>query len=236
MRILNSEEKISTGVSPAELLFGNTVNLGRELMRRPLKEISQPATDGQTVPVQKALSSYMENMLQCQKRLIEVAQATQLERDSHHMSGFNPDFTEFPVNSYVLLDHPEGNRPKLSTKLKGPYQVINLIGSIYTIQNLLTGKNFDTHIANLRPFNYDSSRTDPKDVAMHDQQEFVLHEVLAHRGDRYRRSTMEFLVRWEGFGPEFDSWEPYSNLRDTEKLISYLSTNRLKALISQKHK
>jgi hypothetical protein len=229
MRILNSEEKTSTGVSPAELLFGNTVNLGRELLRRPIVAAGNP------IPAQ-TLSEYMENMLRCQKRLIEVAQTTQLEKDTHHMSGFDPDFTEYPVNSYVLLDHPEGNRPKLSTKLKGPYQVVNLIGSTYTIQDLLTGKNFDTHISNLRPFNYDASRTDPKEVAMHDQHEFVLQEVLAHRGDKYRRSTMEFLVRWEGFGPVFDSWEPYSNLRDTEKLLVYLSANRLKTLIPQKHK
>jgi transposase InsO family protein len=34
MRIMNSEEKVSTGVSPAELLFGNTVNLGRQLLYR----------------------------------------------------------------------------------------------------------------------------------------------------------------------------------------------------------
>ena len=47
---------------------------------------------------------------------------------------------------------------------------------------------------------------------------------------------MEFKVRWEGFGPEFDSWEPYSNLRDTDKLLSYLIQNKLKSLIPQKHK
>jgi len=100
---------------------------------------------------------------------------------------------------------------------------------------LLDGTNFDTHISNLRPFNYDTSRTDPKVVAMHDQQEFVLEEILAHKGDRHRRGTMEFLVRWEGFGPEHDSWEPYANLRHTEKLIDYLSQNRLKTLIPQTH-
>jgi transposase InsO family protein len=230
MRILNSEEKTSTGVSPAELLFGNTVNLGRELLRRPVKDASE-----ESIP-NRNLGVYMEQMLQNQRRLIEVAQATQLKKDTHHMSGFDPDFTEYPVNSYVLLDHPEGNRPKLNTKLKGPYQVINITGSVYTIQDLLSGKNFDTHISNIRPFNYDASRTDPKEVAMHDQQEFVLSEVLAHRGDKTRRSSMEFLVRWEGFGPEFDSWEPYANLRDTEKLLIYLSANRLRTLIAQKHK
>jgi transposase InsO family protein len=231
MRILNSEEKTSTGVSPAELLFGNAVHLGRELLRRP----SALTTAGEILP-NKSLGAYMENMLLNQRRLIEVAQATQLKKDLHHMSGYDPDFTEFPVNSYVLLDHPEGNRPKLNAKLKGPYQVVNLIGSTYTIQDLLSGKNFDTHISNLRPFNYDTSRTDPKDVAMHDQQEYVLEKVITHRGEKSRRKSMEFLVRWEGFGPEFDSWEPYTNLRDTEQLLVYLSSNKLKTLIPQKHK
>jgi transposase InsO family protein len=228
MRILNSEEKSSTGVSPAELLFGNAVHLGRELLRRPHTQPNINTSD--------SLGTYMENMLHNQRRLIEIAQATQLKKDTHHMSGYDPDFTEFPINSYVLLDHPEGDRPKLNTKLKGPYQVVNLIGSTYTIQDLLTGKNFDTHISNLRPFNHDTSRTDPKEVAMHDQQEYVLDSVLDHRGEKSRRKTMEFLVRWEGFGPEFDSWEPYSNLRDTEKLLVYLLANRLKTLIPQKHK
>jgi transposase InsO family protein len=228
MRILNSEEKTNTGVSPAELLFGNTVDLGRELLRRPLKQSSgdQPIV----------LTDYMENLLAKQKVLLEIAQETQRKHDTHHMSGFDPEFTEYPINSYVLLNHPEGDRPKLKTKLKGPYQVVNRVGSTYTIQDLLNGKNFDTHISNLVPFNYDTSRTDPKEVAMHDQEEFVLHKVLAHRGDKFRRKTMEFKVRWEGFGPEFDSWEPYSNLRDTDKLLSYLLQNKLKSLIPQKHR
>lgn len=177
----------------------------------------------------------MENLLAKQKVLLEIAQETQRKHDTHHMSGFDPEFTEYPINSYVLLNHPEGDRPKLKTKLKGPYQVVNRVGSTYTIQDLLNGKNFDTHISNLVPFNYDTSRTDPKEVAMHDQEEFVLHKVLAHRGDKFRRKTMEFKVRWEGFGPEFDSWEPYSNLRDTDKLLSYLLQNKLKSLIPQKH-
>jgi hypothetical protein len=228
MRIMNAEEKMNTGVSPAELLFGNSVDLGRELLRKPSAQVG---------PVkQRDLHTHMEQLLSSQKRLIEVAQATQEKHDTHHMSGFDPDFSEYPINSYVLLDHPEGNRPKLNTRLKGPYQVVNFIGSTYTIQDLLTGKNFDTHITNLRPFNYDTSRTDPKEVAMHDQQEFVLGDVLAHRGDKNRRQTMEIEVRWEGFGPEHNSWEPYSNLRHTEKLIAYLSANRLKSLIPQAHR
>jgi len=111
------------------------------------------------------------------------------------MSVYDSNFTEFPINSYVLLNPPEGNRPKLSPKKKGPYRVVNLIGSKYTIQDLLTSKNFDIHISKLSPFNFDPTRTDPKVIAMDDAQEFLMDSVLSHRGDRNQRSSMEFLVK-----------------------------------------
>ena len=225
-RIFNSEEKERTGVSPAELLFGNAVHLGRQLLRTPIS----------TSNSKLKLSDHMSGLLSRQATLIEVAQETQSKFDSHHMSGFDPDFTEFPVNSYVLLEHPNGARSKFQTRKQGPYQVINIIGSTYTIQDLLSGKNFDTHISNLTPFNYDSTRVDPKEIAMHDSQEFVLDVILDHRGDRTRRKTMEFKVRWLGFTPEYDSWEPYANLRDTDKLLQYLRSNKLKSLIPNKFK
>ena len=222
MRILNSEEKTNTGLSPAEILFGNTVDLGRRILHEPFEsspDSSQP------------LSVYMEKLLADQASLIQVAQATQLKHDTHHMSTFSPNFTEFPVNSYVLLDPPEGSRSKLQTRKKGPYQVVNSVGSKYVLQDLLSGKNFETHYTNLSPFNFDEDRTSPTDVAMHDEQEFLIDKIIAHRGDRTRRSTMEFLVKWTGFGDTYDSWEPYANLRDTSSLSEYLAANRLRSLL-----
>jgi hypothetical protein len=222
MRILNSEEKQSTGLSPAEILFGNAVSLGRHIIHAPV-----PQSDSSSEP----LSEYMEKLLQRQSILIEVAQATQLKHDSHHMSNFDPAFTEFPINSYVVLDPPEGRRPKLQTRKKGPYQVINIVGSKYVLQDLLSGKNFETHISNLAPFNFDPSRTDPVKEAMNDSQEFLIEAILGHRGDKRRRKTMEFLVKWDGFKDSYNSWEPYEGLRDTAKLTEYLSNNKLKSLL-----
>jgi transposase InsO family protein len=228
MRILNSEEKTRTGVSPCELLFGNSINLNRRLLREPVVVDS-------TAP-SKRLSDHMENMLQQQATLIEVARKTQAQFDTHHMSVFDPNFTEFPVNSYVLLEHPEGPPHKLKMQKRGPYQVVNNTGSKYTIQDLVTGKMSDTHISNLSPFLYDPNQTDPLDIAMKDQEEFFIDSIINHRGDRNSRKTMEFLVRWRGYGPKNDTWEPYSGLRDTDQLILYLRKNRLKSLIGNKHK
>ena len=37
------------------------------------------------------------------------------------------------------------------------------------------------------------------DVAQQNEQELIVDGILAHRGNHYRRSTMEFLVQWAGY-------------------------------------
>ena len=142
-RILNSEEKTRTGISPAELLFGNAIDLNKHFLYQPIPDTSKPRD--------KNLPEYFEKLLDRQKVLIEVAQENQHKFDTQHrMSKYDPNFTEFPINSYVLLEHPGGNRKKLQTKKQGPFQVVNIVGSTYTIQNLINHKTMDVHISTLR--------------------------------------------------------------------------------------
>jgi transposase InsO family protein len=225
-RIMNSAEKVTTGVSPAELLFGKMLDLDRELLRKPVV----PTVEREDRP----LSDYMQTLLTQQSAILEAARANQLEHDTHHLSEFDPNFSEYPINSYVLVDPPEGKRPKLSMRKKGPYLVVSINKAIYKLRDLLTGKEFSLHISNLAPFRYDSTRTDPKDVAMHDALEFEIEQILSHRGSRYKRKEMEFLVRWRGFSQEHDSWEPYTGLRDTTQLLEYLERQGFKNLLPKK--
>ena len=105
--------------------------------------------------------------------------------------------------------------------------------SIYTIEDLVSGT---THIHNLRPFNYDPDRTSPLTVAQHNEQEFVVESIISHRGNHNKRSTMEFKVRWAGFGESCDTWEPYKALLHVDKLHDYLRTHAMKTLIPRYHK
>ena len=130
--------------------------------------------------------------------------------------------TELPLHSYVLFSPPVGRSDKLVPRHRGPYQVMHISVAIYTIQDLVNGKVIVTHIHNLRPFNDDEERTDPVAVAQQYALEFVIEEVLAHRGDRAKRSTLVFRIRWSGFGEESDSWEPYKTLMHAELLHRYL--------------
>jgi hypothetical protein len=95
----------------------------------------------------------------------------------------------------------------LLPKHKGPYQVIGRDQSIFIIQDLFRGKQIRTHIHN-RPFIFDPNRVVPIEIAQQNEQEFVVREIVAHRGNHHRRSTLEFLVRWTGY----KGWEPYKAL------------------------
>ena len=95
----------------------------------------------------------------------------------------------------MLYTHPNCKEHKLRPEHIGPYQVMNRLNDIHSIQDLVSVKIIDTHLHQLRPFNYDPDRTRLVDIERQTAQEFLIRDILAHRGDRNRRSTMEFLVR-----------------------------------------
>jgi hypothetical protein len=91
------------------------------------------------------------------------------------------------------------------------------------------------HITDLRPYFFDPDVIDPVIIAQYDRQEFVVERVLDHRGDKRKRSNLEFLIKWKGYDDENqNSWEPWSGVRNTEKLHEYLKNNRMKSLINQR--
>ena len=58
----------------------------------------------------------------------------------------------------------------------------------------------------------------------------MVESINGHRGNRQRRSTMEFKVRWVGFRESCDCWEPYEALLHLDKVHDYLRANTMKPL------
>ena len=74
----------------------------------------------------------------------------------------------------------------------------------------------------------------PKEVAMRDNEEFVVESIQEHRGDITKLTSLEFRVRWLGYDATHDTWEPWKGLRATEKLHRYLIANNLHRMVPRK--
>ena len=121
-RIMNTDEKTSTGVTPAEFILNNSIRLSNRILS-PLDSVNRLS--------QVALSDTMDNWVAQQHSLLTVAQAHQLQSDCHLLVEYDPRITEYPVHSYVLFTPSVGRGNKLLPKHRGPFQVMDKSDSIY---------------------------------------------------------------------------------------------------------
>jgi len=101
---MNTVEKTSTGVTPAELILNNSIRLSARILTPPKVTLSS----GQIV-----LSDTMVDWIAKQYTLITLAQEKQLQSDSHALVQYDDRITEYPVHAYVLFTPPVGRSDNL---------------------------------------------------------------------------------------------------------------------------
>jgi hypothetical protein len=52
-----------------------------------------------------------------------------------------------------------------------------------------------------------------------EHQEYVVEKIIGHKFFK-KGSAIKYLVRWENYGPQFDSWEPRSNLKNSLRILA----------------
>ena len=64
-----------------------------------------------------------------------------------------------------------------------------------------------------------TQRLDPSQISEKKRfKEYELDKIVA---DRIRKGKQEFKVRWKGYKPEDDTWEPYQNIKNTAGYKAY---------------
>ena len=97
-RIINASEHESIGCSPAQILFGNTLNLDRGIFL-PFEER----------PFYTSVPQWLAERLLSQDALIYKAQEIQKLKDSQHLSTTAPKITSFDIGDYALIEYPPTN-------------------------------------------------------------------------------------------------------------------------------
>ena len=227
-RIMNVSTHSATGVSPAAIVYGNTIDLSVNFLidRTPNRT--------------KTLSKWTADMLSAQHTIVAYARKNLQARDNRHIEDKSSlSVTSYSINSYVLVEHRhnslrKGPRSKLLPYLKGPMKIIGSEGDKYTVECLVTNTPIQYHVSKLRPF-YCNPGDNPLTFALRDDAEgntYQLLRITNMRGDpKGSKKELFFEVFWTGY--DIPTWEPWSGVRKTTALHSYLEhhTNpRVRAL------
>jgi hypothetical protein len=234
-RIMNSSVHSATQISPMTLIYGHAIDLNRGLILPYEKPTS-------------GMADFVAETIRRQKVALTIAMETQYARDLYQIQAAYKNNKsagnelQFPIDSYVLVKYETGPPSKLHPTLKGPMRVVNIKRrgnqpSTYVCEDLVTHKYYNYHVKQLKPFEYDASKTDPETVAMADNHSILVETILKHCfiGTKApNRSNLQFLVKWVGF--DDPSWEPYRNTSSLEKVHEYLIKAKLAKFIPDKFK
>ena len=127
----------------------------------------------------------------------------------------------FEVGQRVLLStknlHIKNKQltKKLLSRYIGPFKILSKKGSqAYELELPPTMRIHDVfHVSLLKPYHEDGNhKPPPVTILMDGGEEHEVERVLDHRQESKRSKS--YLVRWTGYGPEHDTWEPETALQN----------------------
>jgi hypothetical protein len=229
-RIMNSSYHSSIGTSPIRVLFGDVITLNRGLVV-PFKQTNSNLL----------VNDYVKQLNESLKSIVAASQKHQEMVIAKRLPKSPIDPTTFAVGDYVLVSYPERPPDKLTPKWRGPMLVVEIKNQTYLCQDLLTQKVLPFFIDRLQPYKsdlgeegIDSEFPTPATIAAVDRDAFVVDSIVDHKGNPKNKNSLLFRVRWAGYEPSEDTWEPYKNLKNVVALEAYIS--KVKSLGSLKPK
>ena len=157
-------------ISSSQLLFGNILILDRGIFLPPAER---------NVTDDNPLSKRMSNLLKTQDSLLKASAKELLRTDLLHQSQSQiSQHVEYAKDSYVLVHYRDGSPPsRLHTHWRGLLKVVSGENSRYTLYDLVTQKTSEFYVSAMKPFLFDSSITNPLDVARRDHMEYFVEDM-----------------------------------------------------------
>ncbi|SOV04612.1 uncharacterized protein UDID_17153 [Ustilago sp. UG-2017a] len=133
---------------------------------------------------------------------------------------------------WLSADNIRSLRPtkKLDYRRLGPFSVSKVISShAYRLQlppsmkihNVFHVDRLEPYVANTIP---NRVQPPPPPVEVESDLEYEVEQIIDSKVDHRYRDPLFYLVRWVGYGPDHNSWEPASNLTHASDLLADFHT------------
>lgn len=181
--------------------------------------------------------TYLRNL---QRRLELVHSLARMDHEA--VQGKNKKYydegrknVEFEVGEKIYLHVPaiEKGSNKFSKKWFGPYEIVRKLNAVtYHVRAIdesgQLGQAEVVHVSRMKPYH------DPKTLRRGLEEEskentdlvesdntYEVEKIVKHREtlDATKNKVTEYKVRWKGYRPRYDTWEPESNLDNAKEEI-----------------
>jgi hypothetical protein len=215
----------------AEFAINNAYNEGMRATPFWLNQFKHPRTPlslhlkKPTSAEARQLSDRLVDDLQVAKQSLlnaQQRQAAYANKGRRHV--------EYQVGDQVMLSTANirlkaVGSPKLLPRFVGPFKVVHKVSS--TVYRLDLPERWQIHnafhVALLKPY-HKSDRVQPLPPPLTFQgadNVFEVERILLHRDvKRGKRTVREFLIKWQGYGPEHNTWEPERNLVNCSEVLT----------------
>jgi hypothetical protein len=179
--ILNTLESSETGYfTPFELTFGSQDKVYSNLLSN--KDVE---------PSHALLKNLNEN-LKVIRQVSREYQQTLVESREGKLDQIKQN--KYQPGDLVMFDKGSKVHPKMSTRYKGPHEVVNQYKNDVSCRNLITGAILEYSVEDLEPFF--GTKDEAIESSLRDQDQYFVECILSYTGDCNTRSKMCFEVKY----------------------------------------
>jgi hypothetical protein len=200
---INNSVSPATGYTPFFLCFGHNPLCALDVSLGPV-----------LVPAAQTTVDDMHSVLQHAKLNLREAQQRMMAQQNAHRRDVTFAIGDMVRLSAINLSLPSTMSKKLTAKYVGPFAVERVISPVaYRLRLPKTLKIHPVfHVSLLQPWHVDPDMPHPPVLSRpppvdEEEDRFFVDSLLDKRQrKRGRGVSIEYLVRWRGYGPEDDMW------------------------------
>ncbi|KAJ9529338.1 hypothetical protein QJQ45_013665 [Haematococcus lacustris] len=156
----------------------------------------------------------------------QAAYANQDRRDVHYKVG------QMVLLSTKNMRLKPGKAQKLLPRFVGPFKVLDLVGQVAVNLQLpasMSRLHPVFHVSLIKPYTGTDVGFMPPPVEWLDEEPVYYVERLLDHRHVHAGKAKEYLVQWEGYDADHNTWEPRSNLVGCDKILAeYNAAHNLK--------